>query len=48
MGRTGKTEQTRRNCQAAFSIGFCQLLILSCLRGKAQLPEVSGIQAIVL
>lgn len=48
MGLLGRCSHTCFNCQTAFSIGFSQLVIRSCLKGNAQLPESSGIQAIVL
>ena len=36
------------SCHVAFEIGVSKDVILSCLKGNAQLPRFSGIQAIVL
>ena len=46
IGRTARCRHTYRSCHAPLSIEFSQLVIRLCLKGKAQLPEASGIQAI--
>lgn len=48
IGLDGKYWHTCLSCHTALSMGFSQLVIRSCLSGNAQLPSVSGIQAIVL
>ncbi|MDZ8033036.1 MULTISPECIES: hypothetical protein [unclassified Nostoc] len=48
IGLEGISSHTFFSCPTAFSIGLSQLVIRSCLKGSAQLPESSGIQAIVL
>ncbi|BAY95498.1 hypothetical protein NIES3275_75550 (plasmid) [Microchaete diplosiphon NIES-3275] len=48
IGLMGKCLHTCLSCQTAFPIGLSLLVIRSCLKGNAQLPDFSGIQAIVL
>jgi hypothetical protein len=48
IGLEGKNLHTCLSCHTALAIGLSQLVILSCLKGNAQLPQSSGIQAIVL
>ena len=48
IGLVAKNLHTCLNCHTALWIGLSHPVILSCLNGKAQLPESSGIQAIVL
>jgi hypothetical protein len=43
----GNCGHTFLSCHTAFWIGVSQLVILSCLKGNAQLPSASGIKASV-